>query len=128
MGEAQLEEHARLSRLAQERELPAPPTPPAPEECCGRHCEPCVWDWFERALTRYRQRHGLDEERAVEPDLVEDHGIHGFGGTFAVVERVRQLGRGCTFGQELSGERAGWRWRARAQVRSRCSLFCASGS
>ena len=33
---------------------PLPPREPAPEECCGGGCEPCVYDRYNDALERYR--------------------------------------------------------------------------
>jgi hypothetical protein len=53
-------EHERFERRARERGLLRPPPPPGPGECCGRHCDPCVWDYYERALERWRERHGLE--------------------------------------------------------------------
>ncbi|MGH8600275.1 MAG: oxidoreductase-like domain-containing protein [Burkholderiales bacterium] len=48
---------------------PEPPLPPAPDECCGSGCNPCVFDLYEEALERYRvrleawmQRHGGAEK------------------------------------------------------------------
>jgi Oxidoreductase-like protein, N-terminal len=31
-----------------------PPREPAPEECCGKGCTPCVFDVYGEALERYR--------------------------------------------------------------------------
>jgi hypothetical protein len=33
--------------------MPQPPVRPRPEDCCGRGCEPCVYDLYEEALERY---------------------------------------------------------------------------
>jgi hypothetical protein len=33
---------------------PVPPREPAPEECCQRGCEPCVFDRYYGALERYQ--------------------------------------------------------------------------
>ena len=33
---------------------PEPPREPAPEECCGKGCTPCVLDVYAEALARYR--------------------------------------------------------------------------
>lgn len=35
----------------------APPRPqePDPSECCGRGCDPCIYDYYERALERWRR-------------------------------------------------------------------------
>ena len=36
------------------KEKPTPPREPAPEECCGKGCTPCVLDVYAEALERYR--------------------------------------------------------------------------
>ncbi|MGA0605957.1 oxidoreductase-like domain-containing protein [Phenylobacterium sp. VNQ135] len=46
-------------------DLPSPPREPAPEECCGRGCEPCIFDYYERALERWEAR---IRERGLDPD------------------------------------------------------------
>lgn len=38
---------------AEDDPIPEPPVRPRPEECCGRGCEPCVYDLYEEALERY---------------------------------------------------------------------------
>jgi hypothetical protein len=35
------------------KEKPTPPREPAPEECCGKGCTPCVFDVYAEALERY---------------------------------------------------------------------------
>jgi hypothetical protein len=35
---------------------PQAPVPPALEDCCGSGCNPCIFDVYEDALERYRQR------------------------------------------------------------------------
>ena len=42
---------------------PEPPREPLPEECCGRGCEPCVYDGYYDALERYREALRLWELR-----------------------------------------------------------------
>ncbi len=37
-------------------DLPPPPREPEDAECCGRGCDPCIFDYYERALTRWRDR------------------------------------------------------------------------
>jgi hypothetical protein len=34
--------------------LPAPPDRPDPLECCGRGCCPCIFDYYDDALERWR--------------------------------------------------------------------------
>jgi len=36
--------------------MPAPPVRPADEMCCGRGCCPCIFDYYEAALARWRER------------------------------------------------------------------------
>jgi len=32
---------------------PVPPRKPSPEECCGVGCDPCIFDRYAEALTKY---------------------------------------------------------------------------
>ena len=34
--------------------LPPPPDYPDPRECCGRGCYPCIFDYYEIALERWK--------------------------------------------------------------------------
>ena len=45
--------------------LPPPPVRPPEDECCHRHCEPCVFDYYEAALERWRK---AAAERGLDPD------------------------------------------------------------
>lgn len=36
--------------------LPRKPTPPEPYECCERGCDPCVHDYYAKALERWEKR------------------------------------------------------------------------
>jgi len=54
--------HDRYAALAAARGWPAPPTRPIPGECCDRFCDPCVWDYYERALARWIDRHRPDAD------------------------------------------------------------------
>lgn len=42
---------------------PPPPNRPADYECCRRGCDPCIFDYYERALARWR-----DQVRALGGD------------------------------------------------------------
>ena len=33
-----------------------PPIKPDPEECCGRGCSPCIFDYYWDALERWEER------------------------------------------------------------------------
>jgi hypothetical protein len=37
-------------------QLPPPPEPPLPGDCCGNGCSPCVWDLHAEALDEWRRR------------------------------------------------------------------------
>lgn len=37
-------------------DLPQPPTPPHPASCCGRHCEPCIFDYYDAAFTDWESK------------------------------------------------------------------------
>ncbi|MFT5132014.1 MAG: hypothetical protein ACI9SC_000477 [Gammaproteobacteria bacterium] len=32
-----------------------PPTPPGPDECCNRGCDPCIFDYYSNALLRWQE-------------------------------------------------------------------------
>jgi len=36
--------------------VPAPPVEPEDYECCHRGCDPCIFDYYERALARWETR------------------------------------------------------------------------
>ncbi|MCR5873922.1 oxidoreductase-like domain-containing protein [Phenylobacterium sp. J426] len=36
--------------------MPTPPREPTRDECCGRGCEPCIFDYYDRALDRWETR------------------------------------------------------------------------
>jgi hypothetical protein len=36
--------------------LPKPPTEPDDAECCHRGCVPCIFDYYDGALERWRRR------------------------------------------------------------------------
>ena len=42
--------------MSQPGTLPPPPTRPADYECCRRGCCPCIFDYYETALERWRAR------------------------------------------------------------------------
>ena len=51
-----------------EHALPPRPEPPAPGECCGSGCDPCIYDLYERALERWERRVRRLRERHVKRD------------------------------------------------------------
>ena len=38
------------------KQLPPRPVEPDPYECCGRGCDPCIFDYYAKALARWEQR------------------------------------------------------------------------
>ncbi len=53
-------------------DLPKRPEEPHELECCGRGCDPCIFDYYERALSRWEAKvrgMGYDPETLlpVEP-------------------------------------------------------------
>jgi len=49
--------------------VPDPPIRPEPYECCNRGCCPCIFDYYEDALERWRAlmtARGLDPERLLK--------------------------------------------------------------
>ncbi len=47
--------------------LPRPPEPPHPRECCGSGCVPCIYDYYDRAVARWEQK---IEEEGFDPKAV----------------------------------------------------------
>ena len=42
--------------MASTDDFPPPPRRPDEAECCGQGCDPCIFDYYERALERWRER------------------------------------------------------------------------
>jgi hypothetical protein len=36
--------------------FPAPPRRPDEQSCCRRGCDPCIFDYFDRAMERWEER------------------------------------------------------------------------
>ena len=49
---------------------PRAPREPAPEECCGRGCDLCVYDRYYETLERYRE--ALRLWRSLHPEEGDD--------------------------------------------------------
>lgn len=47
--------------------VPDPPIRPEPYECCNRGCCPCIFDYYEDALARWK---ALVMARGLDPDAV----------------------------------------------------------
>ncbi len=45
----------------------SPPSKPSPEECCGRGCCPCIMDYYEDALERWK---ALMTARGLDPEAL----------------------------------------------------------
>jgi hypothetical protein len=52
--------------------IPPPPTPPDEDECCRRGCDPCIFDYYERALERWCDR---VRKMNADPDAI----LRGYG-------------------------------------------------
>jgi hypothetical protein len=46
---------------------PEPPVRPEPDDCCNGGCERCVFDLYEDALERYREKLAAWEARHANP-------------------------------------------------------------
>jgi hypothetical protein len=47
--------------------LPSPPQKPEDYECCKRHCDPCIMDYYYEAMDRWRDRIAA---KGLDPDAV----------------------------------------------------------
>ena len=45
-----------FSAIGAASRIPQPPTRPHEDECCRRGCDPCIFDYYERALDRWSDR------------------------------------------------------------------------
>ncbi len=51
------------------KDVPQPPERPDPMSCCGRGCSPCIFDYYDDAMDRWRGRIvrlGLDPGEVLE--------------------------------------------------------------
>jgi hypothetical protein len=46
---------------------PEPPQEPHPDECCGRGCCPCVFDYYQNALERWK---AAVREKGGDPEAI----------------------------------------------------------
>jgi hypothetical protein len=50
--------------MSERKDLPPPPERPEPDECCGGGCTPCIMDYYEEALERWRREvEAIERER-----------------------------------------------------------------
>jgi len=42
---------------------PTPPQRPDDEDCCGQGCVPCIFDFYDEAMGRYREELAAWKER-----------------------------------------------------------------
>ncbi len=66
---------------ADANDLPPPPPRPDLEECCGGGCVPCILDYYEEALERWRRqvaeikaRRGMDRAEQRSQNRPADKG------------------------------------------------------
>jgi hypothetical protein len=46
-----------MTNLSENIALPPPPVEPPAAECCGRGCDPCIYDYYEKALNRWNEKY-----------------------------------------------------------------------
>ena len=46
-----------MKNLSKKTSPPPPPVEPPATECCGRGCSPCVYDYYEKALNRWKEKY-----------------------------------------------------------------------
>lgn len=46
--------------------FPPRPKEPDPYECCGRGCDPCIFDYYAKALARWERK--VAELKQIETD------------------------------------------------------------
>lgn len=44
------------------------PIPPAPNECCGNGCEPCVWDIYREELRKWQETNKTATDQETSND------------------------------------------------------------
>lgn len=47
--------------------IPSIPTRPHEDECCKRGCDPCIFDYYERAIERWSER---VRKLGADPDAI----------------------------------------------------------
>lgn len=52
--------------------VPPAPQKPSPQECCGRGCVPCIFDYYHRRLEEWNLQYGsLNGHDKTDKTLVE---------------------------------------------------------
>ena len=59
------------TRPSKEVELPPCPIEPDPYECCGRGCDPCIFDYYEKALARWERRVAELQQRGAKKLMIK---------------------------------------------------------
>jgi len=44
--------------MQQGQKIPLPPHKPSADDCCGSGCSPCVFDYYERAISEWNEKYG----------------------------------------------------------------------
>lgn len=47
--------------------IPSIPTRPHEDECCNRGCDPCIFDYYDRAIERWSER---VRKLGADPDAI----------------------------------------------------------
>ncbi|MCC5857042.1 MAG: hypothetical protein JJT90_02735 [Ectothiorhodospiraceae bacterium] len=75
--------------------LPPKPTPPEPDECCGGGCVPCVYDLYEDALERWKERvRSIREAEEGQPKPARDAGRRMGDNTETAETKRNRLNKG----------------------------------
>jgi len=53
--------------------IPPPPQAPDPDSCCGSGCVPCIYDYYDDALWKWREKYG-DPEKYNEKTVARHGG------------------------------------------------------
>ncbi|NKB38797.1 MAG: hypothetical protein GKR93_16825 [Gammaproteobacteria bacterium] len=56
---------SKTDNLIIRKSLRPRPVRPADSECCQRGCEPCVFDYYQRAMERWQQELAILEKKPV---------------------------------------------------------------
>ena len=51
------------------------PIPPAPNECCGNGCEPCVWDIYREELRKWQKTNKTATDQETSNDNKDEQKI-----------------------------------------------------
>ncbi len=44
--------------MKHDQKIPSPPEKPEAFECCGSGCVPCIFDYYDQALSEWQEKYG----------------------------------------------------------------------